>query len=173
MTPDRRKILRGILAAMAASGMILGERRSALAARKMCDHLLDRLNGDQKFTADQIRSTARHFKDHFKDHPYKFGHWILEDDDWFGHPLQSSPFTKEQWQDIVDNKLEPELSKLLTDFIEDLLNENLNSADPIPLEFECPDELSKYHRVTIEPSTSGPGFSGYKGYKITVQCNET
>jgi hypothetical protein len=175
MTPDRRKVLKGMIAAMAANGMSVGERRAALAAtvgpfaRKIGKKLADDVN--QFFGADQIVATAQHFREIFGNDGggYKFGHWILVHDTYLGKP-QTPGMSDAEWQQLIDQDMEPEVTGALTAAI----RECLIAHPPKMIEFVCDDKLSgsKYHALDISTSRKPKHFKGQDGRIISLKCNE-
>jgi hypothetical protein len=175
MSPERRKILRGMVAAMAASGAGLGPRRRALASEHSSVEIFARtigksLSGDVNtyFDADHIHATAAHFKNLFgaDGHRYKFGHWILLHDKFLGNP--DTGMSDAAWRRVADVELAPEISSALTSAI----RRCLVAKPPIPMKFVCSDDLSsnRHHVVTITVDNTLPEFKGRDGCVITMKC---
>jgi hypothetical protein len=176
MSPDRRKVLRAMIAAMAASGLTVAERRALakeltninIFARPIGKKLASLVN--DYFGSDKIAATASRFQTLFgadgKD--YKFGHWILKDDPYLGNPHYPG-MSNAQWQKLVDQEMEPEITAALTAAIRTCLT----ASEPTMIHFEVGNHLSgnPYHTVTISSSKDPPLFKDKYGRVISMKCN--
>jgi hypothetical protein len=175
MSPERRKILRGMVAAMAAGGATVGARHRALASQHSSPEMFARAIGkslsqevNTYFDTDHIHATAAHFKKLFgaDGHRYKFGHWILRHDKFLGSP--DAGMSDVAWRRVVDVEIDPEISSALTSAI----RRCLVAKPPIPIKFVCSDDLSanRHHVLTIAVDNTLPEFKGRDGCIITVKC---
>jgi hypothetical protein len=160
MSLDRRKVLRGMIAAMAASGLTLAQRREALAAAAIGQSLTDGAAGtaparglNRYFAPALLSDTVKAFKGHFGSSKsastYKFGKWILLHDSYFDsdQTYGDPSFHDSDWSNLVNNVLPNYISDALTRTV----NDCVYAAKPIPMKFVVApyDPSVKEHEVDI------------------------
>lgn len=122
---------------------------------------------NRSFDPDHIHATSEIFKKNFGDDGgrYKFGHWILLHDPWFG---QLNYPADRQWKRVVDNDLEPGIRAAITAAVKACL---LAEPDPIPIIFSAPGINPGSHRLEIKTVEADPhNPRSYRHCSIALYC---
>src|SRR6185437_159924 len=165
MNPDRRKMLKGMVVSMAAAGMSLVERRSAIAAkndlvaRPVGEALAKQLN--DYFTGDQLKLTVANFKKTYPDTTsvYRFGRWLRGGKDadgklYFKLQWPMGGWDEQRFYDFADKELEPICKVTIVAAVKQCLTGTDNRTNPMSISFICPEEsnLTKHHVVGVSMS---------------------